>query len=343
MRIAIVSLSYSPTNGPELTAVQLGEALQAKKIDVTLFAPANWTTLIKKHIPTVSQDLWSMPDFPEQTPIERRNFILSNLIKVLAYQDDFDLVHIGYQTYAYAIASNLRIPSVVVLNGQDTQRNVSQIKKTGAIVVALNEKDQKIAGADTFIYPGIPTETISPSFALGEGLIAVGRLTPQKDIPTAIQIAKKAQKKLTIVGRIGLSKEAQQYFQEEIAPHIDGKSVIHLEHATYPELMRLMASSQALLFPIASPETFGRVSAEALACGTPVIGTRVDPLPETLADSKVSFLSNNIDELADAARHTERFDRRACRDYAEKNFDSSTMTDRYLDLYKKILEQPSGK
>lgn len=337
MKIAIVSLSYSPTNGPELTAVQLGEALQAKGADVTLFAPANWMTRIRKHVPTVSQDLWSMPDFKEQTPLERRNFILSNLIKVLAYQNDFDLVHIGYQTYAYAIASNLRIPSVVVLNGRDDQRNVSQMKSAGSIVVALNEKDQEATGADTFIYPGIPTGTISPSFVPGKGLITVGRLTPQKNIPLAIQIAKKAEKKLTIVGHIGISKEAQQYFQEEIAPHIDGTSILHVEHANYQELMHLMAASEALLFPIASPETFGRVSAEALACGTPVIGTRVDPLPEILTDPKVSFLSDSLEELADAARHTERFDRLACREFAERKFDSLLMADHYLELYQKLL------
>lgn len=338
MRIAIVSLSYSPTNGPELTAVQLGEALQSQGVDVTLFAPASWSTQIKKRVPTIPVDLWSMEDFPDQTPIERRNYILSNLIKVLAYQDDFDLVHIGYQTYAYAIASNLRIPCVVVLNGQDTKRNVDQIKSTGALVVALNEKDQRATGADTFIYPGIPLNNILPSFSQGEGLVTIGRITPQKGISVAVQVAKRAQKKLTIIGRVGFSTEAREYFQAEVAPHIDGESIRHLEHSAYPDLMKILAGSEALLFPISSPETFGRVSAEALACGTPVIGSQVDPLPEILTDTHVSFLSNNIGELVDAARHTDRFNRQACRDYALQHFDSSVAAKKYIALYEGLLK-----
>ena len=63
MKIAIVALSYNPINGPELTATQLGEALQDRGIDVTLFAPADFSTRIKKHAPSLPQSLWDMPDF----------------------------------------------------------------------------------------------------------------------------------------------------------------------------------------------------------------------------------------------------------------------------------------
>jgi len=223
MKIAIVALSYNPINGPELTATQLGEALQDRGIDVTLFAPADFSTRIKKHTPTLPQSLWDMPDFENQTPLERRNYILSNQMSVLAAQDQFDLVHIGYQTYAYTIASNLRVPSVVVLNGGDVKRNVDQIKKAGAITVALNKKEQEATGADTFIYPGLPLKDIRPSFSPGHGLIAIGRCTPQKGLPAAIQIAKQARKPLTIIGHVGIAEKSRRYFKEEIANDVSGR------------------------------------------------------------------------------------------------------------------------
>lgn len=339
MKIAIVALSYSPTNGPELTATQLAEALQDAGVDITLFAPADFSTRIKKHVPTLPQSLWNMPDFKNQTPLERRNYILSSQMKILAKQEEFDLVHIGYQTYAYTITRNLRIPSVVLLNARDVKRNIDQIKSAGAFTVTLNKKDQDAMGADAFLYPGVPLKDIKPSFSPGNGLIAVGRCTPQKGLPDAIRIAKNAGKALTIIGHVGIGEESRQYFEREIAPHINGKDILHYEHLPNTKLLQMLSQAEALLFPITTPETFGRVTAEALACGTPVIGTCVDPLPETLQNSQVSFLSNNFEELAEAALHTERFDRIACREYAEKNFDIDQIAKKYLSIYKKVLQK----
>ena len=96
-----------------------------------------------------------------------------------------------------------------------------------------------------------------------------------------------------------------------------------------------------ILFPIIRLEPFGLVVAEALACGTPVIGSRVSPLPEILKNKKTAFLSNDFKELVSAVKNINRFDRRECRRYAEENFDSAVMAEKYVKVYKSVLNKSS--
>jgi glycosyltransferase involved in cell wall biosynthesis len=101
---------------------------------------------------------------------------------------------------------------------------------------------------------------------------------------------------------------------------------------------RYLKNAEALLFPLRRPDICPMVVSEALACGTPIIGTAIEPLPELLGkNKKICFLSNNKRDMVRAAKNTDQFDRFACRKYAENKFDSSIMAEKYIKLYKKIL------
>lgn len=337
MRVAIVSPVFGETGGPELGTIQLADALADAGIDVTLFAPADFATRARIH-PILPVGLWSMPDFKEQTEQERANLIISSQFEVVCHQHEYDIVHLSSQRYAYSISRHLSVPTVLTLHNKITERDMRLIRTTPIKIVALTKKQQDISTADTFIHPGIPLSAIIPSYAPGKGLITVGRITEQKGIHRAIAIAKGAKKMLTIIGRVGDSIERQSYYQKEILPFIDGSQIRIINNLPNEELLELLRNSEALLFPIIRPETFGRVSAETLACGTPVIGSRVDPLPEILSDRATSFLSDDLEELIQAAKNTDRFDRRACRQYAERHFGARNMAKAYIELYSSVIQ-----
>ncbi|MFZ5982143.1 MAG: glycosyltransferase, partial [Patescibacteria group bacterium] len=101
--------------------------------------------------------------------------------------------------------------------------------------------------------------------------------------------------------------------------------------------LKWMRGAEALLFTIRRPEVCPMVVGEALACGTPVIGTCVQPLPEMLRNKKTSFLSDKKSDLIRAIQNIEQFDRRECRKYAQDNFNSVEMAKKYLSLYEKIV------
>lgn len=337
MRVAIVAPVFGETGGPELSTIQLADALIDLGVDVTLFAPADFSTRAKLH-PILPSSLWSLPKFSEQTEEERRDLILDSQSIVIQHQDKYDIVHLSSQRYAYAITKQLRVPTLLTLHNKITEKDLQLLRTTPIKIVSLTEKYRAAIGADASIYPGIPISNIIPSYSSGSGLITIGRITEQKGIQQAIAIAKKAHKPLTIVGRIGNARERQTYYHENVAPFL-GKEIRHIEALPNHELLTLLSQSEALLFPIIRPETFGRVSAEALACGTPVIGSLTDPLPEVLNNPKVAFLSASIDELAIAAMNSDRFDRKACRLYAEERFDIKVTAQKYLNFYESILQK----
>jgi glycosyltransferase involved in cell wall biosynthesis len=116
--------------------------------------------------------------------------------------------------------------------------------------------------------------------------------------------------------------------------------------ASQERLFLYLRNAEALLFPIRpkmnSLNVCPLVVMESLACGTPVIGSRVAPLEELPGWKKIAFLSEDITALKKAVLAAEKFDRKKCREFAEKHFDRSIMADKYINLYKKILTKDPG-
>jgi len=68
------------------------------------------------------------------------------------------------------------------------------------------------------------------------------------------------------------------------------------------QMPEVYAQAGCLLAPSLCEEAFGLMSIEAQACGTPVIGSRIGGLPETLADGESGFLCEPGDQEAVADR-----------------------------------------
>ncbi|EKE15981.1 MAG: glycosyl transferase group 1 [uncultured bacterium] len=336
IKVAVVSPSFGNTGGPEVVAQNLVNALVDLGVDVTLFAPADWKTKAR-HIPTLKKSIWNMPNIKEMSVEVLRNFRISSQVKILNYQDDFDVVHLHSQKYAYSVGKNLRKPCVLSFHNRFSKDVFDQIKSAGIYTIALSNSQKGSFDVSEVIYNGVPTKNINYSFKEGRYLMFVGRLTDQKGVDIAIQIALKANKKLLIFGRIGNSEERQKFYKEKVQPYLDDKNIIYKGEVSHEKIYEYLREAEALLFPIRRPEVCPMAVGESLACGTPVIGTQIDPLMEMLTDEKVSFLSNDVDELVESVKNTQRFDRRKCRKYAEEKFDSLVMAKRYLDFYEKII------
>ncbi|GBE16962.1 D-inositol-3-phosphate glycosyltransferase [bacterium BMS3Abin15] len=342
LRVAMVAPPFGDIGGPEVLVKQLTNALLKIGADVTLFAPADWKTKAK-HIPTLSQSLWNMADFKKQTRRVRNNLIVSSQVKILAYQKDFDIIHLNSQGLAYAIGINATIPCVLSLHNKIITSAFKQFKKAKIYTVSLSKAQQGKFKTSANIWNGISTKDTPYSLKRGRHLIFIGRLTDYKGADTAIQVAKEANKKLLIFGRIGATIERQTYFKEKIKPLIDGKQIVYMDEVSNKKIYHYLRDAEALLFPLRRPDICPMIVSEALACGTPIIGTVIQPLPELLGkNNKIATLSNRKRDLVRAAKNTDQFDRKECRKYAEKYFDSSIMAEKYIKLYKKILRDKQG-
>jgi len=336
-RVAMVAPPFGEIGGPEIVVKNLTNVLLKKGIDVTLFAPADWHTSAR-HIPTLPQSVWNMKDFRDHTTIVRQNLIIDSQVKVLQYEHEFDILHLHQQRHAYIVGKNSKKPCVLSLHSNITPADFQQIQEAGIYTVSLSKSQKGNLKTSATIWNGVTIDTIPYSTEPGEYLIAIGRLDEQKGIDMAIQIALRAKKKLLIFGRIGNSKERKEYFNKKIKPFIDGKKIVYKKEVPNDVIHKYLSHASALIFSIKGPEVCPVAVMESLAAGTPVIGTTIAPLPEMVGgNKKISFLSDNIKALARAAASPHIFDRKECRRYAQKHFSSATMADKYIALYKKIL------
>ncbi|EKE20307.1 MAG: glycosyl transferase group 1 [uncultured bacterium] len=334
LSIAMVAPPFGDTGGPEVAVLNLAEALEKAGAEVTLFAPGDWHTSVK-HVATLPKSIWNMK---KEEKLEIDSLRMQSQMLVVEQSDNFDIVHFHCQRFSHFAAEKIKKPTVLTMHNNFSDEMLEEMKKSGMKIVALSDAQARGRDVDAIIGHGLPMKNIKPSYEKGKYLLFLGRIAEQKGVDTAIEIAKKTGKKLYIIGRIGNTKERKKYFTENVESFVDEKQIFYLGTVEHEKIYEYCAGAEALLFPIKRPESFGLVSLEALACGTPVIGTKVAPLPEILRNEKVAFLSDKTEELIDAVKNIDRFDRHACRKYAEDNFDSLVMAMKYLELYEKILK-----
>src|SRR5690606_10239181 len=101
-------------------------------------------------------------------------------------------------------------------------------------------------------------------------LMFLGRVEQVKGCHTAIKVARALNRRLVIAGNKSPLTEEQVYFEQEIAPYIDGTRIMYVGQVNDEQKNHYLRQAAALLFPIEWNEPFGMVMVEAMACGTPV-------------------------------------------------------------------------
>jgi glycosyltransferase involved in cell wall biosynthesis len=147
-----------------------------------------------------------------------------------------------------------------------------------------------------------------PRVASDAPLVLLGRLERIQGAHTAIAIARRAGRRLILAGNKAAGGPEADYFQQEIAPALDGEQISYVGPVDDEAKNRLLGSAAALLFPIEWKEAFGIVMAEAMACGTPVIGFPRGSVPEIVTDLN-GFICSDVEVAAFATMKFSTIDR----------------------------------
>ncbi len=170
----------------------------------------------------------------------------------------------------------------------------------------------------------------------GAPLLCLGRICPEKAPHEAIAVARRAQRRLWLVGAVAPFAGHQRYFYERIAPELDGE-IRWLPPPTLEQKCALLAAAAAVLIPSRIDETSSIVAMEAAAAGVPVLATQRGALPEIVADGETGWLGSCADWVRWVPRLGE-IDPRECRERAERLFRAERMTAEYAELYRRLAD-----
>jgi glycosyltransferase involved in cell wall biosynthesis len=185
------------------------------------------------------------------------------------------------------------------------------------------------------IHHGMNVSSVPVGSGSGGYLCFVGRACPDKGLLEAVMIARQAGLPLRIAAKMRHPDELR-FFREVVQPMLgpDDDVVDEVDDAGK---YRLMGEAVAFLNPIQWPEPFGLVMIEALATGTPVIGTPTGSAPEIVEHGRTGYLGP-IEQLADFVGMADGISRAACRKAVEERFSEERMVNEHLLLYSQLLE-----
>jgi glycosyltransferase involved in cell wall biosynthesis len=192
------------------------------------------------------------------------------------------------------------------------------------------------------VFNGVPLDTYRFSADPGDDppLVFLGRLEEIKGPHLAIDVALRSERRLVLAGNV--PPEHRPWFEREVEPRVDGRRITYVGPVDDAQKGRLLGSSSALLMPVLWEEPFGIVMAEALACGTPVIGLARGAVPEVVEHGVTGFVERDVDGLVSATRRIGEIDRGACRSRAERLFSDVAIVDRYVEIYREMQEARRG-
>lgn len=316
--------------GPwELFASTLAEGLVALGHEVTLFATADSETAAQLRS-TVATG-WS-----EDDGIVPKVAECVHIADVFEHADDFDIIHNGFDFLPLTYSALVDTPVVTTIHGFSSEQIVPVYERYDATTtyVAISDSDRhpRLHYAAT-IHHGIDVDSFAVPSTPGDHLLFFGRIHPDKGTAAAIRVARRAGRRLTIAGII----QDEQYFADEIAPHIDGEWVRFLGPVDSANRAQVLGSAHALLHLIDFDEPFGYSVVEAMACGTPVVAYNRGSMTELIDHATTGFVVANAEEAIQAIDLVGTLDRPAIRAAVLDRFSIETMVDKYVAVYRSVL------
>jgi len=371
---------YPTYGGSGAVATELGLQLARRGHEVHFISYAQPFRLGQFHERVFFHEV-EMDEYPlfEHVPY---SLALAVAIQDTAEKHDLDVVHVHYAiphaTSAWIAREMLgdagRLPVVTTLHGTDITlvglhpsfhriTRFSILKSDGITAVSDFLRDETVRDF------GVPAERIDviPNFidpeafrpdrepchrgVLAPGgepiLMHVSNFRPVKRVADTVEVlarvAEHRPARLVLVGdgpdRPRVAERARELGVEE--------RVLFL--GKHDSVAELLSCADVVLLPSAS-ESFGLAALEAMACGAPVVATRVGGLPEVVEDGATGLLfevgdvegmAQGVRALLDDEARRAALGRQA-RERAVECFAAERIVPRYEALYERVIREVTG-
>ena len=322
--------------GTERVVHELVTELTRRGHEVTTFASGD-STVPGTLVPTVAQALR-----PAGHGGDISGYMLTTMLQVLDRAQEFDLIHSHLEWYSLALRRATERPVVATFHGRldlPWSRDALADRPDGLVAISESQASVHPDVPWTIVHNGLTLHASPFERRRTDALVFVGRVTPEKGIVEAIEIANRSGRPLKIAAKVGPTPHEQAFNEQVFQPALKaaGAQVEFLGELSGPDRDALFAESHAVLMPGSWPEPFGLVAIEALACGTPVLAKRMGGLDEIIRDRIDGFFGDDVTELAFLVEAVEGLDREAIRTSVIDRFSATRMADGYEAVYARML------
>ena len=337
MRIALVAPIALPVpppgyGGTERVVALLAHEFQRQGHEVIVFAAAG----SDPGLPLRGAGRAALPERPGHAYAVAEAAHVSHAYR---HAGDCDIVHDHTKQRGLQLARLAAVPVVSTLHNPVTpSREVAYRAVPDHPWVAISHAQARqtpwlrLAGV---VHHGVAEADFGLAPVKDDFLLVLGRISPEKGVHLAIDVARRSGRPLIIAGPVAADSEA--YYREMVAPAIDGSQIQHVGPVGGLLKQSLLRRAAALLFPILWDEPFGLVMLEALACGTPVLALSRGAVPEVLTDPGVGRAVGQPAELLDALAEVLRCRPEACQAHVRRHFGVEQMARGYMAVYRSLL------
>lgn len=337
VRIALIAPIVYPVppgdyGGTERVVDLLAGGLQRLGHDLRVFAAAGSR-------PDLPLAAGAPPPLPE-TPVHAyAQAEAAHVRRALAQAGDFDVVHDHTKQRGLQLADLSPVPILTTLHNPVTpSRQMVYAQRPHHPWVAISRAQaRQLRGMNVVgVVPhGLDTSRYTYRERKGDYLLSLGRITPDKGVHRAIEVARNTGWRLIIAGPV--AEGAETYYRQQILPHLDGDQIRYVGPVGGERKQRLLSRAAAMLFPIDWEEPFGLVVIEALACGTPVLATARGAVPEILTDERIGLAVSEPADLEAALPRVLACRPIDCRTHVARYFSAERMARDYLDIYDRLV------
>ncbi len=324
--------------GTERIVSYLTEELVRSGHEITLFASADSTTAAHL-VPCCDGGL---RDGGCGDPLPAH---LAMIDEVARRSRAFDVIHFHLDYMHFPISAREEYSHLTTIHGRLDLPDVVPIYRRfpEMPLVSISHAQRApfpFVGWRATVHHGLPAERYRLAPDRGRYLAFLGRISPEKRLDWAIEIAGRAGYPLRVAAKI--DRADRDYFHETIEPLMRQPHVEYLGEIDDSEKQAFLGGALALVFPIDWPEPFGLVMIEAMACGTPVVAYRRGSVPEIIDPGITGFVCDDLESAVAAVARCAELSRERCRARFEQRFSVSRMAADYVTAYHQLVEHAHG-